>query len=294
MKPSKYRQQKGYIFNIQRFSIHDGPGIRSTVFLKGCPLRCFWCQNPESQKQAPEIFFNYHDCGLCGECVALCPAGASAIVQNSVAIDRDKCIGCGQCAAVCPNGARTLVGKLVTAGEVTDEVIRDKNFYKNSGGGVTLSGGEPLFQPEFLLAILAECKNEGLHTALDTTGYASWPTIEKILPFTDLVLFDIKCIDPHKHYQATGKANSLILENAQKIAKIKPMRVRVPLIPGFNDSQEEIRSIVNFVKLHLSVPIDLLPYNRLADSKYERMGRKPSKLQDISEDLFHELGLIIL
>jgi len=279
------KRRKGIIFNIQRYSIHDGPGIRTTVFLKGCGLRCFWCQNPESQRIKPEIFLNRDNCTLCGRCVTVCPTGASTLSDRSSTIDRSKCIGCGKCAEACPNVARTLVGRYLTVDEIMQEVIRDKKFYENSGGGVTLSGGEPAAQLKFALSIMQSCKEAGLHTALDTCGYASWSSMEKLLEYTDLVLYDIKCMEPRKHYDATGKFNKLILENAKRIARYKPMRVRVPIVPNFNDSPEEVKAIAHFVKAELgSVDIDLLPYNKLGESKYERLDRTLIRLQEKGEE----------
>lgn len=286
--------KRGIVFNIQRYSIHDGPGIRTTVFLKGCPLRCFWCQNPESQKRKPEVFLNKSRCTLCGQCVAVCPTGASTLSEKSSTIDRNVCIGCGKCAEVCRDEARSLVGKYMTVGEVMQEVVKDKKFYENSGGGVTLSGGDPITQPKFACAILQACKGVGLHTALDTCGYVSWVTIEKLLKYTDLVLYDIKCIDSRKHYDATGKPNDAILENAKRIAKYKAMRVRVPVIPGFNDSTDEIRAIAHFTKVELgSVDIDLLPYNKMGEIKYERLDRTGVHLEEKDEGDMEGLKAVV-
>jgi pyruvate formate lyase activating enzyme len=269
------KKPKGIVFNLQRYSIHDGPGIRTTVFLKGCHLRCFWCQNPESQRKKPEVFFKRGLCTLCGRCVTACLPGASRLLDDgSIVIDRSKCTGCAKCTEVCPNGARSLMGRYWTVDEVMAEVLRDRRFYENSGGGVTLSGGEPSDQPRFALALLRTCKDAGLHTAIETCGYGSWPTMEKVLNNVDLVLFDIKHMDPKKHREATGKSNDTILENARRVARYKPMRVRVPVIPGFNDSVEEIGEIAHFVRAELvSAEIDLLPYNKLGESKYEFLDR---------------------
>lgn len=278
-------EQSGIVFNIQRFSVHDGPGIRTTVFLKGCPLKCFWCQNPESQKRRPEIFLNPENCTGCAHCVSVCPTGASTLKDGHSAIKRQQCEGCGSCVENCQNDARTLIGKYMAVSEVVHEVIKDKKFYDNSEGGVTLSGGEPLYQPEFAGAILKRCKEAGLHTAIETCGYAPWPVVKKLLDYTDLVLYDIKCIDSKKHRDATGQSNELILENARKLVRCITMRVRVPLVPGFNDSPHEVRAIVNFVKKELrSVEIDLLPYNRLGECKYRRLDRPAIELQNIDED----------
>ncbi|MCK5553508.1 MAG: glycyl-radical enzyme activating protein [Deltaproteobacteria bacterium] len=288
------REGKGVIFNIQRCSTQDGPGIRTTVFLKGCSLRCFWCQNPESQMAKPEIFLYKDKCTSCGRCVEVCLTGANSLLGESSTIDRDECIGCGRCTEVCPNDARSLVGNQVTVDEVTEEVLRDKRFYENSGGGVTLSGGEPTAQPEFALALLRRCKKERLHTVLDTCGYVSWPILKKLLRYTDLVLYDIKCIDSNKHYEATGVPNEIILENAKMIAQGKRMSVRVPVIPGFNDSIQEVMAIAHFVKEELaSVDIDLLHYNKMGESKYQQLERAGVHLQDKGEDHLEMLRAVV-
>lgn len=287
-------QDMGMIFNIQRYSIHDGPGIRTTVFFKGCPLKCFWCQNPESQNRKPEIFLSRNKCTACGNCVPVCPVGANSILNNTLQIDRKKCAGCGQCVAACPTEARALIGKLVTADDVMKEVMRDARYYKNSGGGVTLSGGEVTAQDEFALLLLKSSKEAGLHTVLDTCGYTPWVVFEKLLKYTDLVLYDIKCMDSHKHQEGTGKTNDLILENAEKIARQTPMRIRVPIIHGWNDTAEEIKAIAGFVKNKLgNICIDLLPYNRMGEAKYERLDKQFSRLESVDDDQMKELQSFI-
>jgi pyruvate formate lyase activating enzyme len=264
----------GIIFNLQRYSIHDGPGIRTTVFLKGCGLKCMWCQNPESQHLRPEVFLNRSKCGACGVCVEACPRGANSIVDGGCAIDRKKCDGCGACAQACPNGARTIMGRWATVEEVMSEVVRDKRFYTTSGGGVTLSGGEPTHQHQFAAGLLKACKAQGFHTAIETCGDVSWPVLEGLLNHLDLVLFDIKHLDAEKHRSGTGKPNGTILDNARKVARCKPMRVRVPVIPGFNDTAEDLKAITRFAREELGgVEVDLLPYNRMGESKYEFLGR---------------------
>jgi len=270
---------KGVVFDIQRYSIHDGPGIRTSVFLKGCPLRCFWCQNPESQMMVPQVLFYKDKCTNCGRCVEVCPTGASGLSDMSSEVDRDKCIGCGKCVEVCPNEARRITGRYMTTDEVVSEVMKDVKFYRKSGGGVTLSGGEPLFQPEFALEILQKCKSMGLHTVLETCGLAPWSTMEKLLAYVDYVLYDIKHLDTRKHRKGTKRSNELILENAKMVSVCKPMKVRIPLIPAFNDSPDDIRAIARFVKSELdSAEMELLAYNKMGESKYERLGRKPVPL----------------
>jgi pyruvate formate lyase activating enzyme len=286
---------KGVIFNIQRYSIHDGPGIRTTLFLKGCPLKCFWCQNPESQRKKPEVFLYKDRCTGCGQCVAACSTGASRLLEKKSTIDRDKCIGCGECVGVCPNEARKLMGRSMTVDKVMQEVVKDSKFYEDSGGGVTLSGGEPTAQPQFALAVLRNCKEAGLHTTLETCGYVSWQTMDKLLEYTDLVLYDVKCLDAKKHYAATGRSNAIILQNIKRIAGYKPIRVRVPMIPGFNDSSHEVRAIANFVKKELgSIEIELLSYNKLGESKCNLLDRDPVHLEDRGDEHMEKLKLELL
>lgn len=290
---------KGVIFNIQRYSIHDGPGIRTTVFINGCPLRCFWCQNPESQALRPQIFFDSEKCTGCGKCVQACPEGAIEIYQERSRTNRELCKGRGKCTEVCPNEARTLMGRHVTAGEVFKEVNSDAIFYQRSGGGVTLSGGEPLAQPEFAISVLKLCKDAGIHTALDTCGYAKWETLKQVLDYVDLVLYDFKQMDLAKHKKQTGVSNNLILDNARRIYHELsiPMLARVPIVPGFNDSIENIEATANFIatELGISVKVHLLPYHRLGETKYERLEKVNNSvsIQPPSEEHVEELKKIV-
>jgi pyruvate formate lyase activating enzyme len=287
------RAAGGIVFNVQRYSIHDGPGIRTTVFLKGCPLSCFWCQNPESQRVKPEIFFNQENCLGCGLCVARCPNHADTLADGRAVIDRTKCKACGQCVEFCSGGTRTLIGKYMTVPEVMVEVMKDRKFYERSGGGVTLSGGDPMAQPKFSLALLKQCKEAGLNTAIETCGYTSWGVMEKLLEFTDLVLFDIKCLDSEKHKKATGKSNRRILDNVRKVARCKPLRIRIPVIPGFNDSPEEIGEIVRFARSELGCQnVDLMTYNKMGESKYERLNRPRIAVESMDENRMEELKKI--
>lgn len=275
----------GVVFNIQRFSIHDGPGIRTTVFFKGCPLRCFWCQNPESQAGRPEILLDRRKCTLCGACHTVCRQGAIRLEADGPAFDRGLCGACGRCAAVCPNEARSLSGRRLTAEEVLREVLKDRKFYEKSGGGVTLSGGEPLAQPDFARLIFRLCKQAELHTTLDTCGYAPWPALERVLEDVDLVFFDIKHLDPVKHREATGQDNRLILDNARRLSKRKPMRIRIPLIPGFNDSAAAVCGIAAFAEDELGCrDIDLLAYNRMGEVKYDFLDLSGVPLPSQSDD----------
>jgi pyruvate formate lyase activating enzyme len=263
------------VFNIQHYSIHDGPGIRTTVFIKGCPLRCIWCQNPESQSLAPQLFFTGEKCTGCGECVKVCPAKAITMVDGKSRTDRLICKGAGKCAAACPNEARTIMGKEMSAAEVFRDVHADAVFYERSRGGVTLSGGEPLVQPEFTWAILEMCKRAGVSTALDTCGYARWDVLKDILKYVDVVLYDFKHFNSAKHERLTGVANGLILENAGQIVRKFPditLIARIPVVPGYNDDSENIGRTARFIKdLGKKVKVHLLPYHRLAETKYERL-----------------------
>jgi len=267
--------EKGVIFNIQHYSIHDGPGIRTTVFIKGCPLRCLWCQNPESQALLPEIFFDSEKCTGCGKCIEACPQGAIEIVNGRSRTNRNLCKGYGSCTEVCPNEARNLMGRIATAAEVFKEVNGDAIFYQRSGGGVTLSGGDPLAQPEFAISVLKLCKDAGLHTALDTCGYAKWEMLSHVLDYVDLVLYDFKHMDPVEHMKYTGVSNDLILDNARRIYHERsiPMLARVPIVPGYNDSVENIETTAKFIANELgdSIKVHLLPYHRLGETKYERL-----------------------
>jgi len=273
---------KGTIFNIQRYSIHDGPGIRTTVFFKGCPLRCLWCQNPESQTFQQELFYNRDRCTGCGRCLPACPEKAIEIVEGRSRTLRTLCNVCGACAEVCAEEARGLMGKVVSAKEVFAEVDKDAVFYERSGGGVTLSGGEPLAQPEFAIEILSLCKNAGIHTAIETCGHAPWETVERVLKVVDLVLYDLKHMDPVEHRKITGVSNALALENLKRVSHEThvALDIRIPVIPGYNDTSENMEATASFIVKELgpSVPVHLLPYHRLGDSKREQMERTEPSL----------------
>jgi pyruvate formate lyase activating enzyme len=272
----------GIIFNIQHYSIHDGPGIRTDVFLKGCLLRCAWCQNPESQSLKPELFFFKEKCSGCGKCAEVCEAQAIRIEDRKSITERRTCDGCGKCVQVCSYEARSLMGKAMSVQEVFRNIKGDEIFYKRSNGGVTLTGGEPLFQPLFSRNLLVLCQQTGIHTAIETCGYADWGIFKDILQNVNLVLFDLKHMDSDQHREYTGVPNELILDNARKILhELKiPVWVRIPVIPGYNDSVQNIDATAEFVASELgkSVPVYLLAFHRLGESKYERLFREDNQV----------------
>ncbi len=267
-------QKRGLVFLIQRYSIHDGPGIRTTVFLKGCPLRCPWCQNPESWDAHPELMSRDARCILCGRCVESCPHQALEIVSKQRKIDWARCTHCFECVPACPTGALDRVGQYLTGDEVMKEVEKDDVSYYRSGGGVTLSGGEPLLQEEFTHALLKTCKERGLHTALDTCGHARWSALERVLPYADLILYDLKHLDPKLHREQTGQSNSLILNNLRKIPPHQKVWLRIPLIPGFNDSPEFLKRAGVLAKKCKVGKVSLLPFHKIGEGKNRQIGKE--------------------
>jgi pyruvate formate lyase activating enzyme len=267
--------ETGVVFDIKRYSIHDGPGIRTTVFLKGCPLACQWCHNPESQAPGREQIFRESRCIRCGACVAACPEGAIAWDGDGPRTSGEKCSLCGACVIACTSEAREIVGREMTVAQVMDEIRRDVAFYDESGGGVTFSGGEPLMQPAFLLALLRACQEEEIHTALDTCGQAPWETLDAIRGNVDLFLYDLKLLDEVRHRAFTGASNALILSNLRALSqREEKIILRVPVIPGVNDDEESSRQIGVFAAgLPRLRQVDLLPYHQTAMDKYERLGR---------------------
>ncbi|MHB9032252.1 MAG: glycyl-radical enzyme activating protein [Anaerolineae bacterium] len=264
----------GIVTNIQRFSIHDGPGIRTTVFLKGCNLRCFWCHNPETLEVKPQLQLFPNRCISCGACFTRCLNGAHERIDGTRAFHRELCQACGRCAETCYAESLVIAGETKTAEEVVAEVLRDKPFYETSHGGVTLSGGEPLLQFDFSYEILSLSKAAGLHTAIETALNFPWARVEAILPVTDLVMLDIKVINPVKHKECTGVSNERILENVINLGKLAtPLIVRTPIIPGVNDNTAEVTAIAHFAAgLPNLLYYELLPFHPMASGKYDSLG----------------------
>lgn len=267
------RVPKARVFNIQRFSTEDGPGIRTTVFLKGCSLTCLWCANPESQQTRPELAHSDALCDRCGHCIPVCTRKAIVLDDTGIRVSRDLCNDCGECVVACGPRALRMMGSELTLDEVFEEVEKDRQYYRNSLGGVTCSGGEPLMQAPFVAALFQRCQEAGINTTLDTCGYGPGAPLEKVLKNTNLVLFDIKLIDNEAHMKATGVSNKSILENARRVADSNvPMIIRVPLIPDITDTDANITAIAQFVKkLRPGIPVNVLPYHRFGMNKYKML-----------------------
>ena len=264
-------EDEGLIFNVMRFSVHDGPGIRTTVFLKGCPLRCPWCHNPESQSTKPEVIYFPERCARCGECVEACPNHALSL-DGEVSVDETLCRRCGACVETCVARAREMAGEWISVGTLLARVERDRVFYEESGGGVTLSGGEPLQQPRFAERFLRACRDRDIHTTLDTCGYAPAESFRRVAQHVDLFLFDLKVIDRDQHRESTGVPNDLIIDNLSWLAEQnRPVIVRVPVIPGHTDSEENLGAISRLARLLRLHRVDLLPYHKIAADKYRRL-----------------------
>lgn len=263
---------QGRIFDIKRFAVHDGNGIRTTVFFKGCPLKCVWCHNPEGISFMPQIGYFPYRCLNCGSCLGIC--SAHKMEGGIHKYSRERCSGCGKCESRCPGGALTFFGKTVTVESLMPRLLEDRDFYETSGGGVTLSGGECLCQADFCAALLKRLKREGIHTAVDTCGFVEKNAIDKVLPYTDLFLYDVKAIDEDVHIKCTGQSNKLILENLNHIDQAGgKIEIRVPLVPEMNENQLE-RIYRYTEKLHNLTKIKVLPYHDFAGSKYEALGMK--------------------
>lgn len=287
-------QQRGMVFNIQKYSVHDGPGIRTIVFLKGCALSCRWCSNPESQKREPELAFNAGRClgvSKCGHCIVACPHGSITLGDDDkLNIDRSRCAECDlPCAAACPAQGLLVYGKERTVDDVLNVVEQDMAFYARSGGGLTLSGGEPLLQGEFAVALLREARTRRIKTAVETCGMVSPETIREAAPYLNYVLFDIKHMDSAVHEAQTGLPNRRILENFRILAEefpALPILARTPVIPGFNDSEEAIAAIARFLKPFERVEYEMLPYHRLGTQKYQFLDR-PVPMGDVKLETEH-------
>jgi pyruvate formate lyase activating enzyme len=276
VEPAAAAAIRGRVFDIQRFSVQDGPGIRTTVFMKGCPLACPWCSNPESQKTPRELGYIESLCDGCGRCPEACEPKAISLANGGVKIDRERCDDCGHCVEVCAPGALKLFGREISVEETFEEVKKDALYYRNSKGGVTASGGEPLQQSRFVAELFRRCHVAGIHTTLDTCGYAARPALERVLEHTDLVLYDLKLIDAEAHSAVVKAPNDPILENAERVAGSGvPMIVRIPLIPGLTETDENLESIARFVaELGPGVrAVNVLPYHRFGTSKYQMLDR---------------------
>ena len=267
------------IFDLQRFSIHDGPGIRTTLFLKGCPLRCAWCQNPEGLEWSIRLWHFAHLCARCGACVESCPQRALTLGADGVEVDHAACNRCGRCVAACPCNALSFDGRDLTVDEAVAQLAADRLFYERSGGGITFSGGEPLFQADFVAAVARRLKALGIHTAMETSLFVKWESIEQLLPVIDLFIVDLKLADPARHAECTGQDNAPILANARRLAAqlagLGRLLFRVPLIPGFTTEPGNLAAVASFAaSIDPAVPVQLMNFNPLAAAKYQRMHKQ--------------------
>lgn len=271
-------ESRGFVFDIKRFSVHDGPGIRTTVFVKGCPLRCPWCHNPEGISLKPEIFFSPERCVGCGACARVCLQEAHSWANGRHVFHRPLCEGCGRCVASCPTGAIELAGVEMSVEEVLNIVERDKPFYQESGGGLTVSGGEPLLQFEFTKALLEAAKEREIHTCLDTSGAAPWRRLEELIGVVDLFLFDVKVLDEKKHCELVGIGLEPILRNLRRLDQARSRLIlRCPIIPGVNDVEEHLYKVARLARSLKNVEaVEILPFHKLAVEKYKRLGREYS------------------
>ena len=293
---------KAKVFEIKRFAVHDGDGIRTTVFFKGCPLECAWCHNPEGINFKPQLGYYADKCLSCGECISVCPAGAHKICEGKHVFERDKCVACGKCSEVCLGRSLIFYGRELDMDELLKILLEDKEFYDNSGGGVTLSGGECLCQADFCVELLKRLKNNGISTAVDTCGFVSREQIDKVMSYTDVFLYDIKAYDEDVHIKCTGQPNKIVLENLRYIDGCgKRTEIRIPFVPGFNSDQ--IEKIASFIcGLEHIIKVRVLPYHNYAGSKYKSLGFEntlPENLPDEeeikrAEDVFRAYGFTVV
>jgi len=265
---------KGVVTNISKGSLHDGPGVRTVVYLKGCGLRCKWCHNPETLKKSPEVLYAHVKCIHCGKCIEACP-DCHSVLEGEMIFSREKCTACGKCTEVCPTGAFTMCGEEKTVDDVFSEIVKDRHYYEQSGGGVTLSGGECLLCPDFTAEILRKCKSENIHTAVETALFVPWENVERVIPYVDLFFADLKIPEREKHKKYTGQDNSLIIENLKRLSEIHDnIIIRIPLIPGVNDTECDMRKFSEIIKNFGKgiKDVELLKYNYLASSKYTQCG----------------------
>ena len=283
----------GKICNIQPFSIHDGPGIRTVIFMKGCNLRCFWCHNPESQDSKKTVAFYPHKCIGCGECVNICPNGKEGVTARFT----ENCSLCGKCAEECFSEAIEIIGEEFSVDKIMHTIIKDKNLFITSGGGITFSGGEPLLQPDFVAEAMKRCKAEGIQTAIESAVCVPWENIEKILPYCDYFICDLKSVDTDKHKNATGAGNEKIIENLKRLSQTGKLKeVKTPIIPHFNDTKEEIIKIRDIIRsLDGDVKHTLLPFHNICESKYASQGRvfKAAGLEEPSKEKMEELNSVL-
>jgi len=265
----------GVVFDIQRYSLHDGPGVRTLVFLKGCPLRCLWCANPESQRREPDILYDAERCTLCLACVRACPTLALSADEHGITRDASQCTACGACVAACPNSVRRISGRWMSVEEVMKTVRRDVPFYRRSRGGMTLGGGEPLAQAAFAEDLLRASHADGIDTAIETTGYADTRVVLSVTEHADHVLYDVKHIDPSRHRELTGVSNQLILDNLRALLHEHPdVTVRYPLVPGYNADDDTLRAFASRIVQMPAVPrVEIIPYHRFGEHKYRLLGR---------------------
>jgi len=273
------REMTGIVFNMQKYSVHDGAGIRTMVFLKGCPLRCAWCSNPESQRLQPERGYNRYTClspSVCGHCIPACPAGCIFEIEDLLAIDHQHCTGCLRCADACPTKAMCVYGQRLDVDGVLEAVEQDAVFYARSGGGMTLSGGEAMYQPDFTVALLREARRRHINTVMETCGHCDGDALVEACRHIDGLLFDIKHLSTERHRQGTGVGNERILANFLRICAefpALPITARTPVVPGFNDNEDDIRAIARFLPKRANLVHELLPYHRMGQPKYEFLGR---------------------